>query len=166
MQFFSKVELAIINQDINFDVSEIVFKKLDENSWRLINISAGLVWIYPKTSGILIPQMINLQRWGGVSFTKGCFIGQEIIARTEHLGKLKRHLYRAVLNNEDCPNIGDSVKNNTGQSVGIVIETARKNIVNEILAVIQDAAIKDENIIVNQSSLQKLERIVPIEVKI
>ena len=162
----SKVELAIINQDMNYNIPEIVFQELDENSWHSINISAGLVWIYPRTSGILIPQMINLQKWGGVSFTKKCFIGQEVIARTEYLGKLKRHLYRAILNSTDSPKVGDSLKNHIGQSVGIIVETAGKNAEYEILAVIQDIAIENKNIIFNQSSLRNLDLVIPMKTEI
>ena len=156
---FSKVELKITDQDINYNVPEIVLKELDENSWCAINISSGFVWIYPKTSGVLIPQMINLQKWGGVSFIKGCFIGQEVIARTEYIGKLKRHLYRAVLNSQDSPKVGDSLKNYIGQSVGIVVETAKKNASYEILAVIQDIAAENGNIFLNHLSLQNLDLI-------
>ena len=43
---------------------------------------------------LFIPQMLNLQAVGGVSFKKGCYTGQEIVARTHYLGKVKRHLFR------------------------------------------------------------------------
>ena len=50
-----------------------------------------------QTRELFIPQMINLQAVGGVSFKKGCYTGQEIVARMQYLGKLKRHLYRLSL---------------------------------------------------------------------
>jgi folate-binding protein YgfZ len=49
------------------------------------------------TRELFIPQMLNLQAVGGVSFKKGCYTGQEIVARMQYLGKLKRRLYRLQL---------------------------------------------------------------------
>ncbi len=68
--------------------------------------------------------MANLQLIGGVSFTKGCYTGQEIVARTEHLGKLKRRMYRAHADVEDCPGPGEPVYRGGGegaQSAGKVV---------------------------------------------
>lgn len=155
---FSNVKLTFVDNAIDFNIPEIILEELDKNSWRTINVNTGLVWLYPETSGKLIPQMINLQKWGGVSFTKGCFIGQEIIARTEHLGKLKRHLYRAVLNDTKLLlKPGDELRNKNDQPVGIVVEIARKNTKQEILAVMQDTALKNEEITFNHTLLKKLD---------
>ena len=159
---FSNVKLTFVDNVIDFNIPEIILEELDKNSWRTINVNTGLVWLYPETSGKLIPQMINLQKWGGVSFTKGCFIGQEIIARTEHLGKLKRHLYRAVLNDTNLLlKPGDELRNKNDQPVGIVVEIARKNTKQEILAVIQDTALKNEEIAFNHTLLKNLD-LIPI----
>ena len=65
------------------------------NFWSLLDIRAGLPWIYPETREAWVPQMVNLQRIDGVSFTKGCYTGQEIVARMQYLGKLKRRMYWA-----------------------------------------------------------------------
>lgn len=65
------------------------------NAWGLLDIEAGVPSIGPDTSDAFVPQMINLDRLGGVSFTKGCYVGQEIVARTQHLGRIKRRMYRA-----------------------------------------------------------------------
>ena len=51
--------------------------------------------ITEATKEAFIPQMANFDQLGGVSFNKGCYPGQEIVARTKYLGKVKRHLYRA-----------------------------------------------------------------------
>ncbi len=64
-------------------------------TWELLDIEAGVASIGPATSDTFVPQMINLDRIGGVSFTKGCYVGQEIVARTQHLGSIKRRMYRA-----------------------------------------------------------------------
>lgn len=64
------------------------------NYWHLLDIMAGIPTIYPETSGQFTPQQLNFPEIGGVSFNKGCYIGQEIIARTHYLGKSKSRLYR------------------------------------------------------------------------
>lgn len=58
--------------------------------WELAELAAGIPEIYPETSGEFVPQMLNLDRLGALSFTKGCYPGQEIIARAHHLGRVKR----------------------------------------------------------------------------
>jgi tRNA-modifying protein YgfZ len=68
-----------------------------ENEWRLADIRAGLPQIYAATSEAFVAQMLNLDLLDGISFTKGCYTGQEIIARTQHLGRIKRRLHRLLL---------------------------------------------------------------------
>lgn len=67
--------------------------QLEMDAWRYTTIMAGIPTLSPETQEAFIPQMLNLERLGGVSFTKGCYTGQEIVARTQYLGKLKRRLY-------------------------------------------------------------------------
>lgn len=65
------------------------------NDWRLAQISAGEPQIYAATREHFVAQMLNLDRVGALSFTKGCYTGQEIIVRTQHLGRIKRRMLRA-----------------------------------------------------------------------
>ena len=58
--------------------------------WRARELKQGVVWLQPVTSERFLPQMLGLERIGAVSFSKGCYPGQEIVARTHYLGKLKR----------------------------------------------------------------------------
>jgi folate-binding protein YgfZ len=62
--------------------------------WDLALVRAGLPEVDAATSGEWIPQMLNLDLVGGVSFRKGCYTGQEIVARTQHLGRIKRRMRR------------------------------------------------------------------------
>ena len=62
--------------------------------WQWLDIQAGIPLITEATKEAFIPQMANFDKIGGVSFHKGCYPGQEIVARTQYLGKVKRHLYR------------------------------------------------------------------------
>jgi folate-binding protein YgfZ len=62
-------------------------------AWRLLQIQAGMPDIYAATTDLFVPQMLNLQLIHGLDFKKGCYPGQEIVARTQYLGKLKRRMY-------------------------------------------------------------------------
>jgi folate-binding protein YgfZ len=68
-----------------------------EHAWRLADIRAGLPQVYAATREMFVAQMLNLDLIDGISFTKGCFTGQEIVARTQHLGRIKRRLHRLRL---------------------------------------------------------------------
>ena len=74
-----------------------VTAKRFEEDWRLADIRAGLPQVYAATSEAFVAQMLNLDLLDGISFTKGCYTGQEIIARTQHLGRIKRRLFRLQL---------------------------------------------------------------------
>lgn len=78
-------------------------------SWRLSEIKAGIPTIYPQTAEQFVLQMSNLDLLGGVSFKKGCYPGQEIIARMHYLGKLKRRLFLAMLETDTAPCAGDEI---------------------------------------------------------
>ena len=78
-------------------------------AWRLLDILAGVPNIYPETAEAFVPQMVNLQLINGVSFNKGCYTGQEVVARTQHLGTLKRRMYRAHIDAVPAPRPGDGL---------------------------------------------------------
>ena len=61
--------------------------------WRLADICAGVARVPRAMSDTFLPQMLNLDRFGGVSFDKGCYVGQEIVARVQHLGRVKRRAF-------------------------------------------------------------------------
>ena len=79
---------------------------VSDNAWRYLNIVSGLPRVTAASSEAWIPQMLNLQVINGVSFTKGCFPGQEIVARLKYLGKNKRRLYRLLLDTKQLPDTG------------------------------------------------------------
>jgi len=64
-------------------------------AWEWSDIRSGIPWITEKIQDQFVPQMVNFELIGGVSFKKGCYPGQEIVARTQHLGKIKRRMYLA-----------------------------------------------------------------------
>ena len=78
-----------------------------QHVWSWLNIQAGLPVIRAATQDQFVPQMVNFELIGGVDFKKGCYTGQEIVARTQYLGKLKRRLYLAELKSSTAPSAGD-----------------------------------------------------------
>ncbi|HUG98568.1 MAG TPA: hypothetical protein VMQ83_05300 [Gammaproteobacteria bacterium] len=88
-------------------------------AWQLAELEAGIPEVYPETSGQFLAQMLNLDRIGAISFTKGCYPGQEIVARAHHLGRVKRRarLFRAA---GAPPAPGDAL----ADSAGIVVRAA------------------------------------------
>ncbi|MDO6385209.1 MULTISPECIES: folate-binding protein YgfZ [unclassified Uliginosibacterium] len=78
-------------------------------AWRWLDIQAGLPLITSKTQDEFVAQMLNFELLGGVNFQKGCYPGQEIVARTQYLGKLKKRMYRAHLASADNADIGNDL---------------------------------------------------------
>ena len=116
-------------------------KEAGLNEWLLGQIRAGIGQVMAQTRELFIPQMLNLQAVGGVSFKKGCYTGQEIVARMQYLGKLKRRLYRLSLNAADMPEPGTplfSASHNS--SIGEVVIAAKADQAIELLAVLQAEA--------------------------
>lgn len=119
----------------------------DLNQWLLGQIRAGIGQVMPSTRELFIPQMLNLQAVGGVSFKKGCYTGQEIVARMQYLGKLKRRLYRLQLEAGELPEPGTQLFSPThGSSIGEVVLAARAEQNIELLAVLQAEAAEDGNL--------------------
>ena len=114
-----------------------------ETDWQASEIAAGIASLTEQTREAFVPQMLNWQHVGGVHFKKGCYTGQEVIARMHFLGQLKKSLYRCRLNSAKSPQPGASVHAD-GRSVGTVVNAVTlANGTCELLAVIRhDAADK------------------------
>lgn len=123
---------------------------IDSTHWEALNIAAGLGEICSTTQDTFIPQMLNYQVIGGVSFNKGCYTGQEVVARMQYRGKLKRRLYRAkVLRSEKkfehLP--GADLFNGDGpQSIGNLVSAVSRDKETELLAVLTEDAVSANNI--------------------
>lgn len=87
-------------------------------------IQAGIPWISQATYEAFVPQMANLDLIGGISFRKGCYPGQEIVARTQYLGKVKRRMFVVEVNADDCAAGMDIQVAATGeQAIGKVVSS-------------------------------------------
>ncbi len=103
------------------------FSTAAHTQWDLLDIHVGLPKIEAATTELFIPQMVNLDILNGVNFKKGCYTGQEVIARMHYLGKLKRRMYRAHVETDDQPRPGDEIaspQSSSGQGAGKIVTAA------------------------------------------
>ncbi len=94
---------------------------VDPLRWRWLDIRAGLPWITTATQDRFVPQMLNLEALGGVDFKKGCFPGQEVVARSQYLGKLKRRMALAT-SDAPVPLPGTDVWADDREACGLVVD--------------------------------------------
>ena len=94
-------------------------------AWERLEIRAGIPEVHLPTVEEFIPQTVNLELLGGVSFTKGCYTGQEIVTRLQHRGKTKRRMYRLTIASDTPPAPGAAIHLcKGGAAVGAVVRSA------------------------------------------
>lgn len=119
--------------------------------WAYLDLSSGFPWFDASQSELYIPQMLNLDGLEGISFNKGCYTGQEIIARTHYLGKSKRNLFLA-----ECGDAGFAPASGTGlldgkngQNVGSILCAQSSADNTRILAVLQAGDVESMQLILD-----------------
>lgn len=90
-------------------VNQHGYQAAGSQDWHALDIADGIPWLTADTSEEFIPQMLNMDTLGGISFTKGCYTGQEIVARTHYLGKTKRQMFVAECDLSDLPEANASI---------------------------------------------------------
>ena len=135
-------------------------KILNAGQWRLLDIKSGIPNVFPQSSENFIPQMLNLQVLNGVSFKKGCYTGQEVVARMQYLGKLKRRMYLAQCQSDTLPEPGSSLysaSSSSGQGAGKIVD-AQFSAPGEVslLAVITTDAVEKQDIFLDEAMQQAL----------
>lgn len=98
---------------------------VNSDFWPLQNIRQGIPNVYNSTAEAFIPQTLNLQLLNAISFTKGCYTGQEVIARMKYLGQVKRRMYLAHFDAEVIPAAGErlySASSKSGQGAGQIVD--------------------------------------------
>jgi folate-binding protein YgfZ len=134
---------------------------VSSDAWRYLNIVAGIPIIHAENSMDWIPQMLNFERIGGVSFTKGCYPGQEIVARLNYLGKTKRRTYRLLAKTDQLPAIGTKIMfadaegklSESGEVLNTVINPDGKV---EMLAVLKSATL-DKPLSLDNAAIEVLD---------
>ena len=107
---------AALSETLSRDASQI-----DYPIWQWLEIRAGIPTILPATQEQFVPQMVNFDLTNSVNFQKGCYTGQEIVARTQYLGKLKRRMYLVHSDSPAAP--GDELysADMEGQASGMIV---------------------------------------------
>lgn len=119
-----------------------------ESHWEALDIQSGLANIQTATVAEFVPQMMNMQHIGAISFTKGCYMGQEVVARTKYLGKNKRAAFILVTDSELECTAGDTLERQVGENWrrgGTVLRSAAVNGQTWVLAVLPNDT-EDSNI--------------------
>ncbi|MGB3609071.1 MAG: hypothetical protein WA987_01750 [Cellvibrio sp.] len=97
-----------------------------ENLWTLLDIRAGIGEVRPESHELFTPQALNYQLVNAVNFRKGCYTGQEIVARLHYRGTLKRHMHRIGFEaDQEVPRPGTPINNSQGSSIGEIVMAAR-----------------------------------------
>ncbi|MCF6234829.1 MAG: folate-binding protein [Gammaproteobacteria bacterium] len=98
------------------------FTPVGYSAWELTNIQAGIPTLSAATADKFVPQMINLDELNAINFKKGCYVGQEVIARVKYLGKVKRRIHQASIESTFTPQAGDTVYCGDNEAIiGLVV---------------------------------------------
>ena len=124
--------------------------------WQLQSIRAGQACVQAETFEQFVPQMLNLQATGAVNFKKGCYTGQEIVARMQYLGKLKRRTYRVIIEASKPPQVATeifaSANNKLVGSVLLAASADEKS--TEMLAVLHEEQADASSFIIDGESVK------------
>jgi folate-binding protein YgfZ len=94
------------------------------SAWDWLEIQAGVPEVNVQTQEEFVPQMLNLDALNAINYKKGCYTGQEIVARTHYLGKVKRRTQLAHISGDTMPQLNDDVVDANGQAVGKIVRIA------------------------------------------
>ena len=140
------------------ELSQQDISLVDENAWLALDIQAGIPWLLSATSEEFVPQMLNLDKLGAISFEKGCYTGQEIVARTHYLGKNKRAMYAASCTATSDIEIGCSISavGTEDSLLGTVVLSSRQGSVSQLLVVLKDQANDADSLQLNNKNHDKI----------
>jgi tRNA-modifying protein YgfZ len=110
---------------------------IEPDAWAARLIADGIPLVTAATSDAFLPQMLNLPELGAINFNKGCYLGQEVVARAQHRGQVKRHLLRLSWQGSAAPAPGAELTDAGGRSRAVVIQ-ASGHAGGTALAVVQD----------------------------
>ncbi len=123
-----------------------------EKQWQQFEIEQGLPSIYPETKEKFTPQQLNLDLIGGVSFNKGCYPGQEIVARLHYLGKPSRRMFIAEIKATRLPTAGQEVTTEDGSVAGHIVRSQYKDKITISLLLSLKLADQQPTIFVNNTT--------------
>ncbi|MDC6171054.1 CAF17-like 4Fe-4S cluster assembly/insertion protein YgfZ, partial [Paucibacter sp. XJ19-41] len=117
---------------------------LAEADWQWLEVQAGLAWVRGATVEQFVPQMLNLELLGGVNFQKGCYPGQEVVARSQYRGTVKRRTLMFAAEGAAQAAIGQELfhSEDPAQPAGLVAAMARREGQTLLLAEVKLAALE------------------------
>ncbi|WNK18946.1 folate-binding protein [Halomonas piscis] len=117
----------------------------DAARWQLADVRRGLVWLDADQQDSYLPQMLNWEALGGISFKKGCYTGQEVVARAHFRGQVKKRLSLGYLDAATPPANGAGVTTDEGKNIGEVVASApAENDQTAVLAVLNTRPLEKE----------------------
>jgi len=133
----------LVSKSENF-LDDLSISTLATKDWKMADINAGIPTIYRENIEKFIPQMVNLDLINGISFSKGCYTGQEIVARVQHRGNIKKRMFHITTGVPDkALNPGATIFHKDS-GVGTIVQSLKNNDQIDSLAVIgNDASKKD-----------------------
>lgn len=140
LTWVASVEPGLVWRLLDEPEPELEVTEFDANLARQWQIDAGQPELDEQSSGQYVPQMLNLDLLHAVSFRKGCYTGQEIVARTQHLGRIKRRLFR-LEGNGSAPDPGASIEVDD-RGIGQVLLSAGRDGDYSALAILQLDAVQ------------------------
>ena len=149
-----KISANLFQVKVNTQISEQPLPKLAKDLTPVGEPIGDLLFVHQGTSEVVtetiemfIPQMLNLDTLGFINFKKGCYTGQEVVARAHYRGAVKRRLYHLITELYQLPSPGTAIKNDQGKAVGNIASAAWANENQvEILAVLAKSPVEGEQL--------------------
>ena len=156
--FSKRLKMYVLRADVNIVDTGIETEKIlelptypsgiDADALETTSIRQGIPWLNPETSGRFLPQELNLDHLDAVSFTKGCYPGQEIIARLRYRGAVKRRLCHATTDNKTRLEPGTAlIPDGEERNIGTVVNSAATDTGQELLIVVERPYIESGRVV-------------------
>ena len=117
--------------------------------WELLDILSGFPWVTSACTEKFLPQYLNMDLLGGLSYDKGCYPGQEVIARLHYRGKIKRRLFLADSQQPSPPTVGDAIYAGNKNIGSIINVQPHPEFGYLLLAVIEIDKVRSESVTIN-----------------
>ena len=142
---FYKVELSDASSELETIQTAIQLEPYAD-------IQKGIPAIYPETSGKFLPHDINLPNLHAINFDKGCYTGQEIIARIHYRGTPKNHLYLAEITSSTAPTPGEDIYSDDQHIAGTVVDVSHCETTHQTLIVTSATHAKDNHLFLKSAT--------------
>lgn len=142
---------------VSSNLLEANLDPIEETEWQRLECRSGRVRVTPVITGRFLPQTLGYEQLQGISYSKGCYLGQEIVTRTHYRGKVKSNLRKLTC--KVVPAVGTDITDDEDRKVGTVVSVAETKDHSELLAILSGRLSLETNLRLNhtQTSLHPLE---------